>query len=70
MTTPTIHNQLQTDLIAKIRSAMSDKQWTQDELSRRSGVPQPTISHVLGGYRLGSLATWNKLLRSIEDEVV
>lgn len=66
--TTTVHNQLQIDLITKIRSAMSDKQWTQDELARRSGVPQPTISHVLGGRRLGSLVTWNKLIRTIEDE--
>lgn len=67
MTTAVKGNQLQSELIAKIAIAMTDRQWSQDELARRSGVSQPNISQLLRGERKGTLTTWNKLLRAVEE---
>lgn len=66
MTTTIVHNQLQIELIDRLSKGMAKMGWGQMELSRRSGVPQPTISHVLSGYRPGNLKTWDKLLTVLE----
>lgn len=63
-----ISNQLQIELMARLRKGMTKRDWGQGELSRRSGVPQPTISHLISGYRPGSLRTWDKVLTALEGE--
>ena len=62
-----IHNQLQIELMTKVRDGMKEHDWSQDEMARRSGVLQPNISHLLTGKRKGTLDTWNKLLRALES---
>ena len=62
-----IHNQLQIELITKVRDGMRDHDWSQDEMARRSGVRQPNISNLLMGKRKGTLDTWDKLLRALES---
>lgn len=64
----TVTNQLQIELMDRLAQGMTKRGWGQGELSRRSGVPQPTISHVISGYRPGSLKTWDKLLQTLEAE--
>ncbi|AON96824.1 helix-turn-helix DNA binding protein [Mycobacterium phage Tonenili] len=66
MTTSVVYNQLQMELITKVTEAMERNGWSQGDLERRSGVTQPNISNLLAGKRLGTLHTWNKLLRAIE----
>lgn len=63
-----ISNQLQIELMERLAKGMDKRSWGPMELSRRSGVPQPTISHVISGYRPGSLKTWDKLLQALEAE--
>lgn len=64
----TVTNQLQIELMTRLSRGMKNRNWGQGELSRRSGVPQPTISHVISGYRPGSLKTWDRLLSALEAE--
>ena len=66
MTNKIVHNQLQIKLVKQIVKGMEDREWGQGDLSRHSGVPQPTISHLVTGKRAGSLATWNRLLQALE----
>ncbi|MBU3266265.1 helix-turn-helix transcriptional regulator [Alkalihalobacillus clausii] len=44
-----------------IRKKRIEKGWTQFELSRRSGVPQPTISQIERGNR--KYPTYNTLIK-------
>ncbi|QAY12249.1 helix-turn-helix DNA binding domain protein [Mycobacterium phage FoxtrotP1] len=66
MTTSVVHNQLQVELIHKVAEGMEANGWSQGDLERHSGVAQPNISNLLSGKRLGTLSTWNKLLRAVE----
>lgn len=66
-TTEVIDNQLQGDLINKVKLGLRERGWSQDELARRSGVAQPNISTLVNAKKRGTLTTWNKLLRALED---
>lgn len=66
--TTIVHNQLQVELIDRLREGMSKRAWSQSELSRRSGVPQGNISRLMRRGSQGTLVTWNKLLRALEAE--
>jgi transcriptional regulator with XRE-family HTH domain len=58
---------LHTELMMRVHYGMIDRDLTQMELARRSGVPQGNISRILKGERPGTLlATWDKLLEVVE----
>ena len=44
-----------------IRREMDVRGWSQSELSRRSGVPQPRISQILAAHRDCQLSTIDRL---------
>lgn len=68
MTTAVVNNQLQDELIKCVKAGLADRGWSQDELAKRSGVAQPNISTLINAKQRGSLTTWDKLLRALEDE--
>ncbi|TVQ81135.1 MAG: helix-turn-helix domain-containing protein [Bradymonadales bacterium] len=55
---------------AAIQRFRSEQKWPQVELSKRSGVKQPTISQVEGGAEKTRLATMFKLLAGLDLELV
>lgn len=49
-------------LIGLVVEGMKARNMTQHELAELAGLSDPFVSQLLGGRRLGTLATWDKLL--------
>lgn len=58
---------LQSELIDTVKARMAERGWSQADLVRRSGVSQPVVSTLVGGRKRGTIPTWDRLLRALED---
>ncbi len=56
------------DILTSIREAIDRQGWTQRELARRSGVPQPNLSRILNG-RPAKLETVQRIAAALGLEV-
>jgi hypothetical protein len=61
-TDPGVLPRTQRMLIGLVVEGMKVRNMTQHELAELAGLSDPFVSQLLGGRRLGTLATWDKML--------
>ena len=57
------------NLAANIRLAMEEKHWSQLDLKRASGVPQPTISGILNKKNDPSVSVVSRLAKALSTSI-
>ena len=52
-------------LIGTVTQGMKDRKMSQTEMAKLTGLSEPFVSQLLSGRRLGTLATWDKMLEVV-----